>query len=101
MSMGLVWSQEARQNLLAILEFINRDSPARALSYIAKIRSRVEKLKRFPLVGRVVPELRDEPGPPREIIIDAYRVIYRIQRHNVEVITVFHGRRIIPADLLA
>lgn len=91
--MDLVWSDEARQSLFAMLEFIGRGSPARASAYIAKIRTRADKLKRFPLIGRVVPELREEPGPPREIIIDHYRVIYRIRRHNVEVITVFHGRR--------
>lgn len=32
----------------------------------------------------------------REVIVGAYRVIYRLRRQQVEVLTVIHGAQILP-----
>jgi plasmid stabilization system protein ParE len=51
----------------------------------------VEKLKSFPRIGRRVPEADEETI--RELLYHNYRIIYRIRKDFVEIITVVHGRR--------
>ena len=46
--------------------------------------------------GRIVPELLDQWPEAREILIDEYRLVYRIHAHHIEFITFFHGRRHFP-----
>lgn len=94
--MTLVWSPRALRNLLAVVDYIGRDSPERARAYAAKIRSKAETLRRFPSLGRVVPEMSGNPHPPRELLIDDYRLVYRIRRKKVEIVTLFHGMRLFP-----
>ena len=44
----------------------------------------------FPLMGRIVPELRDDR---REVIEKPYRIIYRPTETQVEILAVVHGAR--------
>lgn len=47
--------------------------------------------------GRLVPEYdRDDV---RELIERPYRIIYRIQRDQIEVLAVIHGAQLLPEDL--
>jgi toxin ParE1/3/4 len=59
---------------------------------IARVLARGHQLGEFPLSGRQVPE-RMDPAL-REVIEWPYRVIYRVQPTQVEVLAVVHGRRI-------
>ena len=44
-------------------------------------------------MGRAVPEFNDEVI--REVIVGNYRVIYRVRADAVEILTVFHGARLL------
>ncbi|HKB68739.1 MAG TPA: type II toxin-antitoxin system RelE/ParE family toxin [Pyrinomonadaceae bacterium] len=46
-------------------------------------------------VGRIVPEKNDENV--RELIYQNYRIIYRIKRDQIELLTVIHGARDLTA----
>jgi len=48
-------------------------------------------LARFPRSGRKVPEFDDENV--RELIVYSYRVIYRVQKDEIVVAAVVHGKR--------
>ena len=50
-----------------------------------------------PYSGRVVPEFKMEAL--REVLVRTYRIVYRIQRNEVQVITVFEGHRLFPSDV--
>jgi toxin ParE1/3/4 len=91
--MKIHWSEQARLQLRTLLEYISLDSPGRAEAFIGKIESKTLRLKRFPFSGRIVSELRHEPNRPREIMIDDYRLVYRIHVNAVEITHFFHGRR--------
>ena len=52
---------------------------------------KIAKLLKFPRMGRMVPEI-DNPAV-RKIIWLKYRIIYRIQFDQIEIITIFHGSR--------
>ncbi len=56
----------------------------------------VENLEQFPKSGRVVSEIRQDDF--REIIHRNYRIIYRLYSKNVSILTVRHGRQILPVD---
>ena len=87
----LLWTEPARDDLREILRFIRQDNPVAARNVIRKIREKVERLAQFPLSGRTVPELLDTGF--REVIVENYRVIYRLVGNTVEILTVVHGRR--------
>ena len=48
----------------------------------------------FPLRGRKVPELI---STHRECFIYSYRMIYRVEKNNVLIIAVIHGKRLLES----
>ena len=60
----------------------------------------MERLTDFPRSGRVVPEF--ERSDIRELIVQSYRIVYRVRGEDVEILTVHHGARLLrerpPAD---
>ena len=87
----LVWSPRAVRDLQAIRAFISQDSPVYAQLTLQRIAARVERLRRFPDSGRIVPE-RQSFGL-REVVVGHYRVVYRRATDAVQIVTVFHGSR--------
>lgn len=87
------WTNPALVDLKEIYEFIKRDSKSYAQHFINKIYDKVQYLKDFPKMGRVVPE-RNDPNL-REIIFQNYRIIYRIKTDFIEVLTVLHGSKLL------
>ena len=51
----------------------------------------VERLAEFPRSGRIIPE--DRRGSVREVIVGRYRVLYRVRRGRIEILTLIHGAR--------
>ena len=58
----------------------------------------VERLADFPNSGRVVPELKDPVI--REILFGSYRIVYRVKGDLVELLTVYHGARLLDPSRL-
>ena len=46
--------------------------------------------------GRIVPEIHREDI--RELIYGNYRIIYRLETKKVAILTVRHGKQILPID---
>ncbi len=90
------WSAEAIGNLRAIIEHIAVDSPSRAHAFAEKLLQSAARLGAFPGSGRRVPELADQIPPPREILVGEYRLLYREGARGVEIVTIVHGRRLLP-----
>jgi plasmid stabilization system protein ParE len=87
------WSPTALDDVDAIAEYINRDSPAYTRAVVSKLRDTARNLNTFPNAGRIVPELGDEAI--RERFVYSYRLIYRIQGNEVLIVAVVHGRRLL------
>jgi addiction module RelE/StbE family toxin len=92
------WTLQAADDLEAIVEFIAADSPHFAQLLAVDIVRSVERLATFPLSGRIVPELRK--AALRELIIGNYRVVYRVKKDLVEVLTIHHGARLLDPTRL-
>ncbi len=92
------WTPQAADDLEAITEFISTDSPHYARLFAIDVLTAVERLADFPQSGRVVPEVNDPTI--REIILGNYRIVYRCQDSLVEILTVYHGTRLLdPSGL--
>jgi toxin ParE1/3/4 len=91
----LIWSPRALDDLDMIRDHIARDSAAYAELVLIRLLVAPERLVRFPESGRMVPEF----GLPnlREIIVSPFRIVYRLRGDVVEVVTVFHSARVLPA----
>ena len=90
----LIWSPQALRDLESIRDYIAADSPHYAGLVVERIVAGVERLRRFPESGRMVPE-RNSPEI-REVIIRPYRVVYRLRSGSVEIATVFRASRMFP-----
>lgn len=73
-----------------------RDSPYYADLVVERIVAAVARLENYPLSGRVVPEVADQLL--REVIHASYRIVYRLRPDVVEILTVFHGARLLRLD---
>ena len=89
--MQLIWTESALEDAQNIKQFISRNSPIYAEYYIDRLIQEVEKLRGFPKMGRIVPEMSS--NDLRELIFDNYRIIYLVEKKKVVVVKVIHGRR--------
>ncbi len=94
--MKLTWSPLAIERVSEIAEYIAQDKPAAAAKWADKILNLVERLSEFPESGRVVPEMNNKMF--REIISGNYRIIYKHEKSEVLILTVRHGKQILPVE---
>ena len=95
--MRVYWTDTAVEHLLAIYEYIARDSPVYAQRMVDRLTRRSEQIATFPLSGRMVSEYEVEDI--REIIEKSYRIIYRIKPKQIDVLAVIHCARLLPEDM--
>lgn len=94
MNFSVFWTDTARGDLSALIEHIAQDSSQNASNIFHTIRERAESLNRFPERGRIVPELSDiGVFSYRELIIERWRLIYKIDSNRVFVTALFDSRQ--------
>jgi plasmid stabilization system protein ParE len=94
--MKIMWSPLAIDRASEIAKYIAQDKPSAAEKWINTVFSKVEQLKSSPEIGRVVPEIRNDQF--RELIYGNYRIIYRIKKTQISILTIRHGKQILPID---
>ena len=85
------WSPRGKRRLLDCARYIAVETQDRTTTFnwLDRVYAAVEPLADFPLSGRIVPEFgRDDI---REVFHGDYRIIYRVKRRRVEVLSVRHG----------
>ena len=92
--MKIIWSPLAVDRASEIADYIARDKPSAVKKWVDGIFSGVEKLKSSPEIGRIVPEIGNNQF--RELIYGNYRIIYRVEKKQISVLTIRHGRQILP-----
>lgn len=85
------WTEPAVSDLDNIHDYIARDSAEYADAFAERLIMSAERLRSFPTSGRVVPEAKDRHV--REILVESYRIIYRVKTGMVQILTVVHGAR--------
>jgi len=87
------WNERALEDLNEIHDYIARDSKNYANLFVKKLYKSTQKLKNFPNIGRMVPEINNQSI--REIQFQNYRIIYRNKIELVEILTRIHGSRLL------
>jgi toxin ParE1/3/4 len=91
----IVWTESAWIDLETVADFIARDSPYYAASFVREIRNHARSLSRMSARGRVVPEIGDRQI--RELFVQSYRLIYKVERSRVAILALVHGARDLEA----
>jgi toxin ParE1/3/4 len=94
--MRILWSPLALDRISEIAQYIAQDNPTAAENWVETIFAKVEQLRSFPKSGRIVPETDNQKI--REVIYCNYRIIYRIEEKRLSILTVRHGKQILPED---
>lgn len=92
----VVWTARALRDVSSLREYISRERPAAAEQQVELILAAVERLARFPNIGR-----SGRRTGTRELIVSRtpYLVPYRVRGEFVEVLAVLHGRQRWPDTL--
>ena len=94
--MKIVWSPLAVDRASEIVDYIAQDKPSSAEKWIHTVFSKVERLKSSPEIGRIVPDISNKQF--RELIYGNYRIIYRIEKKQISILTIRHGKQILPIE---
>ncbi len=89
----VLWTLQAAEDVEAIKAYVGRDSKRYASLLAERLVAAVGRLELFPQSGRVVPEVGDDSL--REVLYGNYRIVYRLHDEAIEVITVYHGARLL------
>ncbi len=94
----LIWTAPAVDDLDDIAAFIAEDDPRAAAELVGAAFAAVERLRRFPSAGRLVPEI---PGRLyREVIVPPLRIIYRREGAQIVIVYVVRGEQRLRASRL-
>ena len=90
------WSPRAAQELEDACDFIAHDSEAAGERFAKRVIEATRRLSVFPRSGRVAPEFGR--NDIREIIVQSYRVVYRLVDDDVQIATIQHTARLLDAS---
>jgi toxin ParE1/3/4 len=91
MAKRVIWTIAAWNDLETVADFISRDSPYYAAAWVREVRDAARSLNVMSMRGRVVPEIGDRQI--LELIIQSYRLVYKVERSRVAVLGIIHGAR--------
>ena len=93
MALRIIWSELALHDLRSIVTYIARDDGETARKFGFKLIGKVGILTRFPFVGRIVAEFKDENL--RELVLSPYRIVYEVDANSgtVSVLRIWHSAR--------
>jgi toxin ParE1/3/4 len=95
----VVWAPLAIERAYEAAAYIAGDKPGAALRWLDGLFAVTDRLKMFPESGRVVPEI----GLPefREVVYRrAYRIIYRLEKNRVSILTIRNFAQLLDASEL-
>ena len=95
--MKIRWTEKASKDALGIYDHIAANSELYAESVYLQLLARPDQLARFPESGSVVPEYNR--SEVRELLVQSYRLIYRIVESEIRIVTIIHGSRRLPDTL--
>jgi len=95
------WTSNAKEDLLNVVDYIKKDSLSAARKVYEQIKEKAQSSNFFPLRGRIVPELLKEGITIyRELIVQPWRIIYKIENETVYIMAIFDSRQNVEELLL-
>ena len=94
--MKIIWSPLSVERLEEIFEYISNENHSAAKKLVNKIFSKIETLIKYPQRGRKVPETNREEI--REVFLGEYRIIYRIKKSTIIILTIRNFKQLLPEE---
>lgn len=94
--MTIQWAPLALDRIVEIGSYIHRENPQAAERWIRQAFERVKQLEDFPESGKRNKEANR--ADIRELAWKNYRIIYRIERETVSILTIRHAKQILPIE---
>jgi toxin ParE1/3/4 len=94
----VVWTRLAVDRTYEQARYIAEDKSEAALRWLDGLFKATDRLESFPRSGRVVPEIGSDDV--REVIYRSHRIIYRIKKNAVVILTVRSGARLLDVTEL-
>jgi len=95
--MNIKWTNQAENRVYDIASYIALDSVSEAEKWVDNVFDYVKRLENFPESGRHVPELATRKDL-RELVFKNYRIIYRIEKSIVYILTIRNYKQILPVN---
>ena len=90
--MELKYSEDALDDLNQILAFIAKDSPARALSFIDSIKSKIELLISFPGLG-ISCKSKGIDEDCRVMVFGSYLIFYSVFEEKILILSIINAAK--------
>ena len=87
------WSEPARKQYLAVIEYILSDSVQNAESFEAKLFSKLRQVSEFPIASPLDKYKVNNDGRFRAFILFDYRVSYEVQLNAIKILRFRHMKR--------
>lgn len=94
--MTIRWALLALEHIVEIGSYIYRENPQAAERWIRQVFARVKRLEQFPNSGKKNKEAAR--ADIRELAWKNYRIIYRIEREQISILTIRHAKQILPIE---
>ncbi len=95
--MNIEWTSQAENRIYDIASYIASDSLGEAEKWLDDIFTLVKQLEDFPEIGRYVPEM-DGRRDLRELVFKNYRIIYKIEKLTIYILTVRNYKQVLPIN---
>ncbi len=95
--MNIKWTELAENKVYDIASYIALDSISEAEKWVDSIFDYVRQLEKFPESGRVVPEFKARKDL-RELVFNNYRIVYKIEKPVIYILTVRSYKQILPIE---
>lgn len=95
--MDISFSESAIQDLEQIKEYyLEQQVPKIGQDFVIAIVDQIETLRRYPDIGRKVPEFNDELI--RELIHPPFRIVYTRESKSINIIRVWRSERLLTLE---
>ncbi len=94
--MEVIFTDQFLDRVEECTDYIALDHVSTAIKWARGVIEQCQKLSNQPKSGRIVPEFRRPEI--REIIHGNYRLVYELKPNQIDMLTIWHTRQILPDD---
>ncbi|REL37824.1 type II toxin-antitoxin system RelE/ParE family toxin [Rhodohalobacter sp. SW132] len=94
--MDVIFTDQFLSRVEEYTDYIALDHVPAAIKWARGVFEQCQKLSNQPESGRIVPEFRR--AEIREIIHGNYRLIYELKPKQIDMLTIWHTRQMLPDD---
>ncbi len=85
--MKIFYSEQAKNQLQNIKNYIAKDNKKIATQYLLKIKEKIELIRSYPYIGKVNSTMNLEKI--RDFIVYGYKVIYKINTRSILILAIY------------